>query len=187
MNELRTQIYRIHDVDCNQKYADTLPYSFHLKVVRAQGEKFIRLVKYEYITNPQNKQARYVSSHSVVEAALDGHDLIEDGRQTYNDLIDLGDYFGNYTAAVMFADIVYAVTDEKGKSRSERKSDKYYQELSENKLAIFVKLADIAANTLFSKLTGSSMYTKYKSEFAHVKEKLYIEEYKEFFDYIENL
>ena len=87
----------------------------------------------------------------------------------------------------MVADIVYCVTDEKGKNRKERKNDKYYQELKENKLAVFVKLADLAANTLFSKLSGSSMYEKYKKEWPKFKEKLYIAEYKEFFNYIENL
>ena len=94
---------------------------------------------------------------------------------------------GNTVAGEMVADIIHAVTDEKGKSRAERKNDKYYKELRENKLAVFVKLADLSANTLYSKLTNSSMYNKYKSEFKGFKEKVYIEEYKEFFDYIENL
>lgn len=181
------EIYRIHDVECNQKYAGDLPYSFHLKAVRAQGEKFLYLIEENYIENKQNYQSKVVSFQEIVVAALDGHDLIEDGRQTYNDVLELGFLFKNPKAARIFADIIYAVTDEKGKNRSERKSDKYYQELSENKLAVFVKLSDIAANTLFSKLTGSSMYHKYKSEFKHIKEKLYIKEYAEFFNYVEGL
>lgn len=126
--------------------------------------------------------------HDAVKMALDGHDLIEDARQTYNDLVELGNKHTKYpVVATMFADIVYAVTDEKGKTRKERKSDKYYQELSDNELAVFVKLSDIAANTLFSKLTASSIYMMYKREFKHFKENCYVGDYKEFFDYVEGL
>ncbi len=85
------------------------------------------------------------------------------------------------------ADIVYAVSDEKGKNRAERKNEKYYKELKENKLAVFVKLADLSANTLYSKLTGSSMYEKYKKELPKFREQVYIEEYKDFFNYLENI
>lgn len=185
MKNFSEEIYRIHDVECNQKYAGDLPYSFHLKAVRAQGEKFIGLIE----GSVSIRDGDFIClKQDVVKMALDGHDLIEDGRQTYNDLIELGNKHTGYRIiGTMFADIVYAVTDEKGKTRKERKSDKYYQELSENKLAVFVKLSDIAANTLFSKLTGNSMYMMYKREFKHFKEKCYVEDYKEFFDYAEKL
>ena len=185
---MKQLIYDQHDKVCNQKYADILPYSFHLKCVEAQGEKFIKLVREGNIINENNMRAKMVSYKEIVRMALTAHDTLEDSRLTYNDIKELGtNHFENSIVGEMIADIVYAVTDEKGKTRKERKSDKYYKELSENKLAVFVKLADISANTLFSKLTGSSMYDKYKSEFSHFKEMCYVGEYKEFFDYLENL
>lgn len=162
-----------HDYYCNQKYGGDLPYSFHLDAVFAQGEKFKHLINPSDYTN-------------VVTHALYAHDLIEDARMTYNDIIKACDKY-NIRRAEVVADIVYCVTDEKGKNRRDRKNDKYYKDLLKNKYAVFVKLADIAANTLFSKLTGSSMYGMYKKEFLNVKRKLYIDKYKEFFDYIENM
>jgi len=186
--DLRNYIYDRADNYCNQKYGDGLPYSFHLKCVEAQGEKFINLVREGNVFNEKNQFSTTVSYKDIIRAGLSMHEAIEDFRLTYNDIKDkTTEIFGNYLAGETIADIVYCCSDEKGKSRKERKSEKYYQELSENSLAVFVKLADISANTLYSKLTNSSMYQKYKSEFQHFKEICYKEEYKEFFDYLENL
>ncbi len=182
MEKLREYIYNRADVYCNQKYADILPYSFHLDCVEKQGMKFM------YLIDQKDKR--------TVVAGLINHEDMEDFRMTHNDVVTICNKFydvdsrtGNYVEdfGKQVADIVYCVTDEKGKNRKERKSDKYYKELSENKLAVFVKLADISANTLFSKLTGSSMYDKYKKEYTHFKEMCYVEEYKEFFEYLESL
>lgn len=184
----REFIYYQHDVVCNQKYADTLPYSTHLRFVEAQGEKFMHLIGSEYVINKENSFSSDVSYKEVVRYALVAHDCTEDARMTYNDVLNIvNDNLVNYKAAIMVADMVFCVEDEKGKGRSTRKNDKYYSELKDNELAVFVKLADRAANLLFSKLSGSSMYAKYKREWPRFKEKLYTERYKEFFDYIENI
>lgn len=187
LKKLREYFYERGDVYCNQKYADILPYSFHLKCVEAQGEKFIHLIENVIIQNKDNNFSQGVHLGEIVSLALTAHEAQEDFRMSYNDVKNVATNLGNTVAGEMVADIVFCVSDEKGKSRAERKNEKYYTELSENKLAVFVKLADISANTLFSKLTGSSMYKKYKSEFTHFKEMCYIEEYKEFFDYLERL
>ena len=187
LKELQQEFYNRGDVYCNQKYGETLPYSFHLKCVEAQGHNFFNLIRNSIISNEDNRFSESVYLREVLALALTAHDALEDFRMSYNDVKELCSQLGNTTAGEMIADIVYYVTDEKGKNRKERKSDKYYKELSENKLAVFVKLADISANTLFSKLTGSSMYRKYKSEFSYFKERCYVEEYKEFFDYVQSL
>jgi len=188
MTTFKEKIFHQHDVTCNQKYAGIHPYSFHLECVLNQGKKFLHLVPNDLIGNKDNRFSKTETTHNVVEFALISHDLSEDARATYNDVVEVsGDYLGNSLASKMVADIVYCVTDEKGKNRAERKNEKYYTELSQNKLAVFVKLSDIAANTLYSKLTGSSMYQKYKSEFAHFKLRTFLTEYEEFFDYVENL
>lgn len=182
MKKFREFIYNQHDVVCNQKYGDGLPYSTHLKFVEAQFEKFEYLLPSDFAINSN-------TNDTFFRAACIAHDVIEDARLTYNDIKQaVAKYLdGSYTDCLMVADIVYCLTDEKGKNRMERKNDKYYSELKKNKYAIFVKLADISANTLYSKLTGSSMYDKYKKEFPLFKDKVYVEEYKEFFEYVSNL
>ena len=187
LEKLRDQIYYQHDVECNQKYGGSLPYSTHLKFVEAQGEKFIHLISDGYVENKDNMFSDDVAYKNIIRLALTAHDAQEDARMSYNDIKKLASNLGNTIAGEVVADIIYAVTDEKGKNRSERKSEKYYKELKENKLAVFVKLADLSANTLFSKLTGNSMYEKYKKEFPKFKEKVYIKEYEDFFNYVENL
>lgn len=189
IDKFRQLIYNQHNVVCNQQYGKLLPYSFHLDAVESQGEKFIHLIPDQWVQNQRNFRSREVRLRDVVRYALISHDTIEDARFTYNDLLETvnTEEFGNYTAAVMVADIVYCVTDEKGKNRKERKNAKYYEELKANDLAVFVKLADLAANTLYSKLTGSSMYDKYKKEWPKFRESLYLFKYDEFFNYVENL
>lgn len=181
MNIIVKEIHDRHDVYANQKYGqdDLLPYSFHLKAVEAQGLKFVDL---------WFQIADHDLDERVLSIVLAGHDLIEDARMTRNDLEDLiGELDINRKSLDTICNIIYCVTDEKGATRSERKNSKYYQELSQNKLALFVKLADLSANTLYSKLFHTRQYQMYKSEFANFKQKTYSEDLKEFFEYVENL
>lgn len=189
MKNFREFIYNQHNIVCNQKYAGTLPYSTHLGFVEAQGEKFIHLVDSGRLVNKQNHRSVPVSYKDIVRYALIAHDSIEDARMTYNNVLEAvnTEKFGNYKAAVMVADIVYCVTDEKGKDRKGRKNDKYKKELRENELAIFVKLADLTANMLFSKLSGSRMYAQYKKEWIEFKKIMYLHKYDEFFNYIDTI
>jgi hypothetical protein len=62
------------------------------------------------------------------------------------------------------ADIIYAVTNEKGKNRKERANDKYYEGIRNTPGAVFVKLCDRIANVQYSKMTGSRMFEMYKKE-----------------------
>jgi (p)ppGpp synthase/HD superfamily hydrolase len=85
-----------------------------------------------------------------------GHDLIEDARVSYNDCKkELGEFVAN---------IIFAVTNEKGRDRSERANDKYYALIRETPGAIFVKLCDRIANIQYSKLTKSRMFDMYMKE-----------------------
>lgn len=158
-----------HDEVCNQKYSNSLPYSKHLEFVLNQYEKFKHLIKEE--------------DRWIVQPACAGHDLIEGARITYNDIIQR---LGSNEPAIKIADIIYCCTEEKGKNREERHSERYYAELSENKLAIFVKLCDIIANIKYSLLTNSTMFDKYKKESKKL-DFLYLGEYDEMFSYIDKL
>ncbi len=177
-----------HNTVCNQNYGGNSPYSFHLECTLKQCEKFEHLLPVSIFTDEEDLGSVPTSFRTIIKCAVLGHDLLEDCRVSYNDLISNFNTFAeNYKASVLLADIIYCVTDEKGRNRKERKNEKYYTELKENDFAIFVKLCDIAANTLYSKLTNNSMYNKYKKEFPKIKEKLFIKEYEELFNYIENI
>lgn len=145
----------------------------HLRYVVAQFYRFKHLLRNDW------NDKRVYNVDAVVEMGCWGHDLIEDARATYNDIKDL--------VGTEIADIIYCCTEEKGKDRPGRHPEKYYLELAENKLAIFVKLCDIMANVTYSILTKSSMYEKHKIEHEKTKQYLYREEYKEMFDHLDKL
>jgi (p)ppGpp synthase/HD superfamily hydrolase len=85
-----------------------------------------------------------------------GHDLIEDTRVSYNDVMN---QLGQEAA-----DIIYAVSNEKGKNRKERANHKYYDGIRNTPGAVFVKLCDRIANVQYSKMTKSRMFEMYKKE-----------------------
>lgn len=157
-----------HDVECNQKYGKDHPYSFHLDLVATQAKKFEELLgDFD------------LDLDKTIMAACYGHDLIEDARVTYNDIKEM--------VGEKIADIIYCCTEEKGKNRDQRHSEKYFSELKENELAIFVKICDITANVKYSLLTDSGMLKKYRKEFPKVKEHLYVEKFKPLFDHLESI
>lgn len=125
----------------NHEY-DGKPYTVHLEMVFYTGIKFIQLA-------PKNW-------HETLLAACWLHDVIEDCRITYNDLV------GDFNPTV--ANLVYAVTNEKGKNRAERANDTYYEGITSQENAVFVKLCDRIANVEYSKNNKSSMFDKYKKE-----------------------
>lgn len=125
----------------NHFYDKYLPYEFHLRMVAQVAEDFIHL--------PENQW-------SELKIACWGHDLIEDTRVSYNDcVLELGRYV---------AEIIYAVTNEKGKGRSDRANDKYYLGIAQTPGATFVKLCDRIANVQYSKMSKSRMFDTYMEE-----------------------
>lgn len=155
-----------HDVVCNQKYDKRHPYSFHLEMVDKVAHQFQHLLK-------DDEEAE------CVFMAVWGHDLIEDARLTYNDVLQASSF--------EVAEIIYACTEEKGRNRAERHSDSYYAGLKANRLATYVKLCDIIANVKYSLLTNSSMYKKYKVEFEKFHTSTYRPEFDEMYDYLHRL
>lgn len=128
----------------NHKY-DGKPYYIHLEQVVSNAFQYIHLV---------NKSDR----EDVINACW-MHDTIEDCRLTYNDV--------KVIAGKEVANIVYAVTNEKGKNRKERANEKYYQGIRNNTWATFVKLCDRLANVKYSKDNKNSMFDLYKKENEH--------------------
>ena len=160
------RIYDRHDIECNQKYSKIYPYSLHLKAVVAQAHIYKNLIQEEF--------------HNIVYIAAAGHDLIEDARLTYN---DVGQAYG-----WKVADLIYACTELRGHNRPERHGEEFFMTLRGLRLAIFVKLCDIMANALFSRLTNSSMFDKYRKEFPKLYKELHKNgEYEELWDDLREL
>lgn len=161
----KTKNYAIkcHTDTCH--YYDTHLYSYHLQMVVDVANKFIHLIPEKY--------------RDIVLSACWAHDLIEDTRNTYGDLMK--------ATCLEVAEIVYALTNEKGKTRKERANDKYYQGIRETPYATFVKLCDRIANIQYSMSTRSGMLEMYRKETPNFINKIYDSQYDEMFDYLENL
>ena len=69
---------------------------------------------------------------------------------TYNDVKKVAGSMLTEEQALMATEIVYALTNDKGRSRAERAGEKYYQGIRETPYAPFVKLCDRLANITYS-------------------------------------
>jgi (p)ppGpp synthase/HD superfamily hydrolase len=121
---------------------DGKPYSVHLSMVALNAVRFIDCIP----TQNQND----------VILACWLHETIENCRMTYNDIKEV--------AGETVANIVYAVTNEKGKNRKERANDVYYDGIRKTMWAKYVKLCDRLANVQYSYDNMSRMYGVYQKE-----------------------
>lgn len=112
----------------------------------------------------------------VVYAACWLHDTIEDCRVTYN---DVKQEFGEQVA-----EIVYALTNEKGRTRKDRANAKYYGGIRSTEWATFVKLCDRIANVKYSLESGSRMFEMYKKEADDFKNVLGSMGYRSMWEYM---
>lgn len=150
----------------NQKYDNNKEYSVHLLRTFRIAKRYRTLVD--------------ASKLDIVYAASWLHDTIEDCRINYSLIYD---EFGKEVA-----DIVFDLTNEKGKTRKERANDKYYKEIKNNNLSIFVKLCDRISNLNYSYyqyLDNHDLYKKlkmYSNENKHFTESLYTDKYKIMFE-----
>lgn len=132
----------------NHMYDTYLPYEFHLKMAHNVFKDFKHLL-------PDLNDGE-TAFRDDVSLAVWGHDLIEDTRVSYNDVkLMLGD---------APAEIIYAVTNEKGKTRNERANAKYYEGIRNTPGAVFVKLCDRIANVQYGSMTKSRMVEMYRKE-----------------------
>lgn len=125
----------------NQTY-DGKPYSVHLAMVFSQAMRFIDCV-------PKHRREDVLNAVWL-------HDTIEDCRLTYNDILKISNE--------EVANLVYALTNEKGKNRAERANNKYYKGIRDLEYATFIKICDRLANVIYSRDTKSRMFDVYKNE-----------------------
>lgn len=118
----------------NQTY-DIYPYIYHIRQVTRIAEE----LGYD---------------ESIILGAI-LHDILEDTDISYNDIKKA---FGEEVA-----EIVYAVTDELGRNRLERKSNTY-PKIVDNWKATVVKICDRVANIEHSKQYNQKLYGMYLKE-----------------------
>ena len=135
--EIRLAAHELHQ-SVNETYGDELPYGFHLDMV-VEG-----ICCYGHLV--------CVREDDVLPILFGGfyHDSIEDARLTYNDVMSVARRWLTEEQALMATEIVYALTNDKGRTRAERAGEKYYQGIRETPYAPFVKLCDRLANVTYS-------------------------------------
>lgn len=166
IEEIRLTAWNLHE-SVGQTYDNNLPYGHHLSMVAEAAIKYgCDVVADESDIIP------------LIFAAF-FHDSIEDARLTYNDVVAMAERFMNDKQALTAAEIVYALTNDKGRTRKERAGEHYYIGIRETPYAPFVKLCDRLANMTYSfKGTNDSnnhMHKVYQSEWPHFIQAISVE------------
>ena len=156
IEEIRLAAHELHQ-SVNETYGDGLPYGFHLDMV-VEG-----ICCYGHLVCAREEDVVPLFFGSYF------HDSIEDARQTYNDVMRTARQWMTEEQALMATEIVYALTNDKGRTRAERAGEKYYEGIRQTPYAPFVKLCDRLANVTYSCSVdsgrgGNRMREVYKSE-----------------------
>ena len=160
-NQIEHYRQMAHDLhqSVNQMYAGMLPYGFHLDMV-VEG---IRNYGYLVCVREEDFLPLFFGAYF--------HDSIKDARLTYNDVMHQARLEMTEEQALLATEIVYALTNDKGRTRAERAGEKYYKGIRETPYAPFVKLCDRLANITYSCSgegpKGTRMKEVYKSEMPH--------------------
>lgn len=156
----RDEAKQLHE-SVNQTYAE-YNYVLHLDAVEAAHQEFKDELDIVFdFPNPNYKHDEYDKkqyTNGLITNACFYHDTIEDCRVTPNDLLK------EHTLDRRVVEIVFAVTNNKGWTRDERANSEYYFNIRKTPGASFVKMCDRIANVRFSRMVGSSMFSKYKKE-----------------------
>ena len=158
---IKQSAHLLHD-HVNQTYDKTHPYGFHLDMVVNSVYQY----GHEVCAEEKDVLPLFFGAYY--------HDSIEDARQTYNDVKATARQYMDEDQALMAAEIAYALTNDKGRTRAERAGEKYYQGIRETPYAPFVKLADRLANISYSFThcndANAHMKDVYRNELPHFLE-----------------
>ena len=158
IEKIRQSAYDLHE-HVNQTYDKVHPYGFHLDMVADSVYKY----GHDVCTEEKDVLPLFFGAFY--------HDSIEDARLSYNDVTAVARGYMDELQAFTAAEIVYALTNDKGRTRAERAGEKYYKGIRETPYAPFVKLADRLANITYSftHSNKSNVHMKevYKKELPH--------------------
>jgi len=151
--------------EVNHHYNALYPYAYHLQMTADVANKFMHLIPEE-------------DRHDVIGGCW-CHDIIEDARETYNNV--------KSQTNETIAEYAYRCNNEKGRTRRERANAKYYKEIKEYKHCTFIKLCDRIANVSFSVTEKSSMINMYRKEYKYFKDSLYDGRFQEMWCHLDEL
>lgn len=137
IESIRQSAHQLHE-SVNQHYDKVLPYSIHLDMTASVAERYAR----EVLATEEDYLPLMFAAYY--------HDSIEDARLSYNDVTKIAKQYMTDSQAFMAAEIVYALTNEKGRTRAERAGEKYYAGIRATPYAPFTKLCDRIANVTYS-------------------------------------
>lgn len=156
--EIRSAAFQLHD-SVGQKYDKCYSYGVHLLRVAT--------IVMDYGHEVIDQESDIMP---VIFAAF-FHDSIEDARLTYNDVMATAKQYMSAEQAYIAAEIVYALTNDKGRTRAERAGERYYAGIRETPYAPLVKLCDRLANMEYSfKCADDDHMAKvYQNEWPHFR------------------
>lgn len=158
IDDIARRACALHD-SVGMTYGGKHPYGYHLSMVAERAMRYGGEV--------------LGSEHDLLPLVFGAyfHDSIEDARLTYNDVRKLAAGYMDGEAALLAAEIVYALTNDKGRTRAERAGEKYYAGIRATPYAPFVKLCDRLANMTYSfnNSDASNLHMRevYRGEWAH--------------------
>ena len=163
VEKIKYTAHLIHD-SVNQNYDDK-PYSFHLDAVVD--------ILIPYIPEVCPDEGDVVP---LIFGAF-FHDTIEDARMTYNDVMKEAKKMFDDDKALLATEIVFALTNDKGRTRAERAGEKYYEGIRQTPYAPLVKACDRLANVSYSVAQeddrrNSAMKVVYRREMPHFLESI---------------
>ena len=138
LEQIRLAAHRLHE-SVNQFYDGDKPYGYHLDMVAKEVYAYGHLV--------------LVGEADLLPLFMGAwfHDSIEDARVSYNDVKKIALKLGlTEEQAFCASEIVYALTNEKGRNRKERAGKRYYEGIRNTPYAPFVKMCDRMANIRYS-------------------------------------
>ena len=138
LEKIRSVAHQLHE-NVNQYYDGDKPYAYHLDKVA----KEVYTYGHHVLVGEEDFLPLFMGAWF--------HDSIEDARVSYNDVKKIGLKLGlTEEQTFLAAEIVYALTNEKGRNRKERAGKRYYEGIRNTPYAPFVKMCDRAANIRYS-------------------------------------
>lgn len=166
IEDIKLSAHKLHE-QVNQTYDRIHPYGLHLDMVVESVYKY----GCEVCEKEEDILPLFFGAYF--------HDSIEDARLTYGHVVKRAGNFMDSQQANLAAEIVYALTNDKGRTRAERAGERYYQGIRKTPYAPFVKLADRLANTTYSYThtneANRHMKTVYKDELPHCLDSIHVE------------
>lgn len=167
IEQIKHSAHAVHE-NVNQAYDKIHPYGYHLDMVVS----FVRRYGHEVCAAEDDVLPIFFGAYY--------HDSIEDARLTYNDVMAVALELMSREQAFMSTEIVYALTNDKGRTRAERAGEHYYQGIREVPYAPFIKLADRMANITYSfhhDANEANLHMKevYKKELPHFLAALHVD------------